>query len=384
MVLKGLKELQAEVIDTGLCVNCGACQNLCPYWLSHKGRTYNLFSCSRETGLCYAFCPRTETNISDLSAKFFDKNSIVAELGPFKDLLLTRATNSEIRSKSQHGGTVTALVELALKEGYIDAAVMTRSEGGINPQSVLISNPRDVQKCSGSSFQISPTISILNQALKENQYKKIGVVGAPCQTMATYKIKAMPFVENHNNAENIGIVFGLFCGWGLDWSGLEQLVTIKAGDSKLKRIDIPPSKYSIMELETMSEKIEVPLEQVNPIVKTPCNYCLDMTAEFSDLSIGGARSSEGWEVDRGWNQVIVRSELGENLIKLAKDKGVLEFRNIEKGTLDKLKKASLNKKIKALKAIINKTGQKNDLLYLNPDDSKLQDILSTVIAKEGN
>ncbi len=40
-----------------------------------------------------------------------------------------------------------------------------------------------------------------------------------------------------------------------------------------------------------------------------------MTAEFCDLSVGGARSADGWDVDKGWNQVIVRSDKGEQLFK---------------------------------------------------------------------
>ena len=34
----------------------------------------------------------------------------------------------ECSSKAQHGGTMTTLVELALKEGFIDSAVLTRSK----------------------------------------------------------------------------------------------------------------------------------------------------------------------------------------------------------------------------------------------------------------
>ena len=69
-----------------------------------------------------------------------------------------------------------------------------------------------------------------------------------------------------------------------------------------------------------------------------------MTAEFADLSVGGARSADGWDVDKGWNQVIVRSEKGAELLNLARKKGVLEFKETPEGALDKLKGASLGKK----------------------------------------
>ncbi|HAD06531.1 MAG TPA: hypothetical protein DCE76_05165, partial [Anaerolineaceae bacterium] len=144
---------------------------------------------------------------------------------------------------------------------------------------------------------------------------------------------------------------------------------------KLKRIDIPPSKYQIMELCTGDGRIEIPLDEVYPIVRDSCRYCIDMTAEFSDLSVGGARSSAGWDFDRGWNQVIVRSKKGEELLKIAIKKGVLEYREIEPEYLEKLRKASVNKKKNAIRKIIKKTGNLNNLLYLDPDDPLLQSLL---------
>ena len=79
-----------------------------------------------------------------------------------------------------------------------------------------------------------------------------------------------------------------------------------------------------------------------------------MTAEFADLSVGGARSSEGWDVDQGWNQLIVRTEKGQKLIDLAREKGVLEFRSFgdeeaEAAALEKIMRASASKREKALK-----------------------------------
>ncbi len=62
-----------------------------------------------------------------------------------------------------------------------------------------------------------------------------------------------------------------------------------------------------------------------------------MTAEFCDLSVGGARSADGWDIDKGWNQVIVRSEKGEQLLKLAREKGILEFKEVPETGLDKIK-----------------------------------------------
>ena len=42
----GAKELKEGVIDRGLCIGCGACIGICPYFETHKGRTANLFPCA--------------------------------------------------------------------------------------------------------------------------------------------------------------------------------------------------------------------------------------------------------------------------------------------------------------------------------------------------
>ena len=97
-----------------------------------------------------------------------------------------------------------------------------------------------------------------------------------------------------------------------------------------------------------------------------------MTAEFSDISVGSARLPEGWEVARGWNQVIVRSQTGQELMDLARSRGVLEFREIPQGNLERLKKASLNKKRTALKNLVQKSGSSKDLLYLDENDPALR------------
>ena len=234
---------------------------------------------------------------------------------------MARAADPAIRTGSQHGGTVTALAELALREGFIDAAVMTKADGGLSPEGVLANTAEEIRECRGSSFQIPAALSVLNTALKDGRYKKIGVVGTPCKTLAVYKMMAKPIPERDNNADHIGIVFGLFCGWGLDWNGLEKLIGRYAGAKDVRHIDIPPSKYHCMKLEGNDGSSEIDLDEVTPLVRKSCRYCIDMTAEFSDISIGGARSAEGWDIDKGWNQIIVRSEKGAMLLELARKKG---------------------------------------------------------------
>lgn len=368
-------ELDNRVLRKGLCTGCGACQGLCPYWDSVDGRTVLYFECDREDGRCVRFCPRMPTDLGALRAAAFPGETILPELGPYRGLYLTRAADAELRAGSQHGGTMTALVELALREGFIDSAVLTRSRGGLEPEGVLAETAEEIRACRGSSFQIPASLAILNRALKENRCKKIGVVGTPCKTLAVYKMKAVPFAENDNHAENIGMVFGLFCGWGLDWEGTQALVARHAAPEAVTHMDILPSKYHCLTLDTPVGRQEVNLDEVVPLVRESCRLCTDMTAEFSDLSVGGARSADGWEVDQGWNQVLVRTEKGQALFDLAVRKGVLECKDVPEGNLDKLRRASLGKKRTGVGNLTEKTGSRTDLSYLNPSAALFEGLL---------
>lgn len=340
--------LDTQVIQKDLCTGCGACQGMCPYWGSVEGRTICYFDCDRTEGRCQSFCPKMPTDLEALRAKFFEGSEIIPEIGPFRALYLTQAADPEIRKNSQHGGTITALTEFALKEGFIDSCVMTKSEGGLNARGELATTAEEIRACSGSSFQIPPTLAVLNKTLKENKYKKVGVVTTPCKGLAVYKMKNKPLPEKDNNADNIGIVFGVFCGWGLDWNGLEDICGKYSDVTKLSHMDIPPSKYHRMDLVADGQEIHVDLDEVEAQVRPACHYCTDMTCEFADISVGGARSADGWDVDKSWNQLIVRSAKGEELVKFAIEKGVLNVKEVPETALEKLKKAAAGKRSKAV------------------------------------
>ena len=75
-----------------------------------------------------------------------------------------------------------------------------------------------------------------------------------------------------------------------------------------------------------------------------------MTAELSDISVGTVEGKEGW------NTVIVRTAMGEDLLRRAKKAGVIETRPLPKNNLNHLKEASLLKKRRALDALNEKGG----------------------------
>ena len=366
--------LDSQVIQEGLCTGCGACQGLCPYWDSAQGRTIAYFDCARTDGRCQRFCPRMPTDIAELRKQAFGQEKVLDGIGPFRSLLLARAADPQIRAGAQHGGVVTALCELALKEGLIDAAALTHAHGALDPEGMLVTDPDKVRECSGSSYQIPPTLAVVNRALKEGKYKKIGIVGTPCKTLAAYKMMYGTPPEGYEPVRGISLVIGLFCGWGLDWDGLRELAERHADTGSIRHMDIPPSKYHCLQITDDSGTVSVNLDEVVPIVREACHYCADMSCEFADLSVGGARSADGWDVDKKWNQIVVRSRKGEELIGLAREKGILEFKDVPDGAIEKLKNACLGKRRKAISHLHEKYGADN-LGYLEPSRAQMGHVI---------
>ena len=364
--IMGQKELQKQVMETGLCTDCGACVNLCPYAVAYKDHTIILDPCGREEGRCYAFCPRTPTDLEALRRQY-DPKDLTPELGALRGFYLTRAADPEVRKSSQHGGTVTTLVALALEEGLIDTAVLAEEGEGFLPQGVAVQRVSEAKKKGKSRFVVSPNLAAFHRAAKGSA-GKIGMVATPCQALALAKMRLKPYPSKDSNIDKLRLVIGLFCGWALSWRELKALLEKRFGKDSILGLDIPPSKHNSMEIHTPKGIVEISLDEVTPFVRKSCGYCWDMTAEFSDLSVGSARVPEGWEVARGWNQVIVRTTAGQDLLDRARSRGLLEFREMPEGNLERLKKASLNKKRTALQNLAQMSGNPRDFVYLDAQD----------------
>lgn len=368
---KGQVWIKQNVLDQGLCTGCTACVGLCPYQAYHRDSTVILHDCDRLYGRCEAYCPRSPSDLAALNKALFDAEDLTPELGAIKGLYLTRATDEKVREAAQHGGTVSALMALALSEGLIDTAVLAEGDGSLISHGASVGEAGEVLAKAGSKFVVSPTGATFNQ-VSQSDAQAIGVVATPCQALALAKMRVQPTPGDEARTAKLKLVLGLFCGWALDWRGLKALLAEKMGDVEILGLDIPPSKHHCMEVHTSGGMVEIGIEQVQAIVRSSCNYCFDLTCEFSDLSVGSARSPEGWRVDRGWNQVIVRSALGQELLDLARSKEVLEFKELPQGNLEKLKQAAANKKRTCAANLSEMSGSPDDLIYLKGEDISCQ------------
>jgi len=375
------KFLKKYVLDEGLCTGCGACVNLCPYQVIYHDRTVQLHNCDLEDGKCYAFCPRTTTDLAALRALLFEPDDLTPEVGAVKGYYFSRAVNPELRKIAQHGATVTALMELALAEGLIDSAVVSSRNQEFMQNGVIVNDRVTLRKNAGSKFTASPTIAAFNQLITKES-GNVGVVATPCQALALTKMRLVK-VDNPK-VDQLKLIVGLYCGWTLSAEKYIKLLLQKNIDlESITGMDVPAGK-NVLELYTGDDKISVPFDDVQDCIREACLYCMDSTAEYADVSVGSARFAGNWDEVRQWNQLIVRTEKGRELVELAIKRGTLEVREASAESLKELKTAAAGKKKNALKNIIRKSGSAKKLLYLDGRDPVVQKNITKKVSNKKN
>lgn len=357
-VNKGLKALQERVFDRGLCTACGACLSLCPYLRSWKGRIVKLDDCNLEEGRCFAYCPRTEVDLDRVYRNTFGKPYEEIEMGPVKKIMMARAKDSLWTKKAQTGGVVSCLIDFALREGFIQAGILTPRDSDLLPQGRIIKGSKEIIRCAGSSYVSGPTLEALNRGPWKGD-ERIGMVGLPCQVLALARMKTST-LEKRTPIDRVDLVIGLFCTWALEHKPLMAFLNERVDGHPIKRLNITPPPERILEVTTGRALYRIPVDDIRSFIRPSCRVCLDMTAELSDLSVGTVEGKEGW------NTIIVRTAKGENLLKRAKKAGVIETRPLPKENLSHLEEASLLKKRRALDALKEKGGIEKAYFTLSP------------------
>ncbi|MCX7982090.1 MAG: Coenzyme F420 hydrogenase/dehydrogenase, beta subunit C-terminal domain [Syntrophales bacterium] len=333
---RGQQEVREKVISLGLCTGCGACINLCPYFRSHRGKTSILFPCTVENGRCFAFCPKIEVDLDNLSLSIFDQPYDGNALGRYRSIFTAKAGEKIKSFEAQAGGTVSSLVYYALTKGYISGAVLT-DRRGLEPIPRYVTNAEDVFSCSQSKYTAAPTLAVVNEVVEKGEVN-IGVVGTPCQILALAQMKT------REKPYPISLSIGLFCTWAIDFRLFEPFISRWIQASHIRKVDIPPPPAEILQIFTsQGEKIEIPLSEIRPLVPKGCAYCMDMTSEFSDISVGVLEGRPDM------NTLIVRTERGQKLVDEAIKEGYLIVSDMPKENLEHLLWAAGNKKQRALK-----------------------------------
>ncbi len=338
---RGFQALESRVIQKDLCTSCGACLSLCPYLQSWHGRLVKLDNCDLAEGRCFAYCPRTRVDLEAIHQEVFGQKYLNVEIGLFKQVKMARASSPDLRKKGQTAGVVSALMEFALRHGFIHGAVLTHRSADHLPHGRVIRRAEEILSCAGSSYVAGPTLQALNQGPWE-ETERIGVVGTPCQVIAARKMH-LSSLKKSAFIDRTTLIIGLFCTWALTYEPFMSYLKTRVNGARIQKLDITPPPERLLKVMTEDGHTwDVPIDEIRPFIRKTCGICLDMTSELSDLSVGTVEGIQGW------NTVITRSDLGEEILSRAEAAGIVESQPLPEENLKHLKEASLLKKQRAL------------------------------------
>ncbi|MHA1682955.1 MAG: Coenzyme F420 hydrogenase/dehydrogenase, beta subunit C-terminal domain [Promethearchaeota archaeon] len=328
--LEGKKDsygmLMKEIVKSGICTHCSACTAVCDVldWVDDQPK---LVGKCTGCGICYNQCPRTITVPEDL-------------VGKFRSVYIGRSTIPEVQGKGQDGGITTSLLVYLLDKGLIDGAVVTKRDENWGAKPAFVKTKEGIISAAGSLYVHSQTVKALFDAIKEGNHA-VAFVGTPCNIDAIAKMEHSPYGIMLYNLRNQIFKIGLFC---MDSFSPETLYGFFARDGidlkTIKKMDISMGKFNLYDLS--GEKVKsYTIKSLNKYKSSSCNFCVDLTSEWADVSIGSVGSPEGY------NTIICRSAFGELVLKDAAEHGYIEIKEATDKDMEavlrlaKMKKQSL-------------------------------------------
>jgi coenzyme F420 hydrogenase subunit beta len=143
--------------------------------------------------------------------------------------------------------------------------------------------------------------------------------------------------------DRVTLIVGLFCTWALTYEPFMKYLKNRVNGALIRKLDITPPPERLLKVITDDDHAwDVPLDEIRPFIRTTCGICLDMTSELSDLSVGTVEGIQGWST------VIIRSDLGEEIMSRAEAAGIIESQPLPEENFKHLREASLLKKKRAL------------------------------------
>ena len=326
------RELFHEVVETNLCTGCAACIMACPRdVLDYEHDAYHPFNIEPTTpaddcvhgergcDICTKACPRFRAWELESDEALFGRARTTDEvIGIYRDILLVRATDEQIRAVGQDGGLVSALLIWGLENGKIEGALTSRlsSERLWDAEPFLATTRDEVLEGAGSRYTYAANPLAMKDA-EARGIKNVALVGMSCQASINGTLNA----RNVNKYKRrIQMVIGLLCSKSFTYDGLTDTIVNTYGIplEDVAKVNIK-GKFQMWRRST-GEEVDIPLKELHQFTREGCKLCPDFAAEHADISTGGLGQLGGWTL------TVVRTERGAEWMKGLADAGWIEVR----------------------------------------------------------
>ena len=335
-----------DVISNELCSGCGACVYVCGKGAIHIGRTnigrlYAIVDDKKciSCGICHKVCPSTDDASACLLSRISNNDKIV---GDIQNVFVGHSANQRIYENAQSGGAVTQILYSLLKAGKIDAALVCRTDAcheGNYTHPVVVTQPDDLFPTQRSYY--SP-VDLLTSLVAVEQYKRVAIVGCPCQ------IQGITMLQKYHRSENVQLKIGLICDRCMSSACNQTILKFLLGSrakldyrAKLthKRKNLYNGhnayRYAPMLVELSGSGVPPTLAQGNALrlflkdFFTPirCLACYDKLNTQADIVCGDPWEMSNVDWDNGDSVIITRSKMGNETITQLKQTGDLILQN---------------------------------------------------------
>ena len=230
--------------------------------------------------------------------------------GPFRRML--RASLKQPIPGAQWTGVTTRIAERLLESRAVDA-VLTMAPDPTDkwrPTPVLVTKAEGMAQVRGMRMGYAPLLALL-EAAQAQGYRRLAVIGIPCQVYALRSIEAKLGLERL-------YVIGTPCSDNTTTESFHQFLSLLSADpDSITYLEFRADYY--VELRFRDGRVkEIPFLKL-PISKLPpdffpltCRTCVDYTNVLADVTVG-------YMGGQGEQWLLVRNARGEELIELLGD-----------------------------------------------------------------
>jgi len=252
-------------------------------------------------------------------------------LGIYRRCMRGHATDEKVREAGTNGGVVSALLIYALEQGVIDGTIVTGMSEDQRWRAVpkIATTRAEIIQAAGSKYMFVSNNALLNEAILDRHLGRIGIVGLPCHIHGLRKLQLSGKLRKIR--ESIAFTIGLYCASMPYFECLKHLVTelfeVPSLDA-IAKLEYRGGKWpGVFRVTTRKGEIKaLPYGSIfysfsDAFKSDRCVMCRDFSSELADVSVGGYSDPR---LKKGLSSMILRTDLGENLVNGAIETGYIE------------------------------------------------------------
>lgn len=288
-----MKRNLQQVIDSAMCIGCGACIAADPTLTLELDPVRQTWRPSHaSTSAAADVCPAIAVDFDFLHEQIFPG----AEVGPhgvIESVMLAQSVDFDRNLAASSGGLIKELMLDYLAHPDIDGVISLVHKGGIEFEPQLIVDPGEVDGLPGSIYHAVPFDKALEiLAAREGRFVLVAI---PCQLEGIFT-----YIHRHapHLAKRIHTTIGLLCGWqyshhairaitqykGVDFDALTDIAWRGGGPVGKLTLTTPEGVTSVSRRVDFSYQVAFDRSFNSP----RCHLCINHSNFLADLVVGDA------------------------------------------------------------------------------------------------